>query len=89
MSRAENLTKYTCDICGKNEYAKKNDAAPMQEYRLPMKYYTETGKFSGMTNQRVDLCSDCSRELERTLSEHYDMYMVAYGDVVMKRKEQT
>ena len=35
MSRAENLTKYTCDICGKNEYVKKDDAAPMQEYRLP------------------------------------------------------
>lgn len=88
MSKTENLTKYTCDVCGKEEFVNKGDSAPMQEYRLPMKYYTETGREHGLTNQRVDLCSECLQRLECDLSEHYDMYMVAYGGVVMKRKEQ-
>lgn len=86
MSKTENLIKYTCDICGKNEYAKKDDARPMQEYRLPMKYYDETGRQHGLTNQKIDLCSECLRELEHNLSKHYEMSCVAYLGVKIERK---
>lgn len=84
--KTENLTRYTCDLCKKNEYVNKDDAKPMQEYRLPMRYYNEYGTQHGLTNQRVDLCSDCLRELERVLSEHYDMCFIAYEGVRMNRR---
>jgi hypothetical protein len=86
--RTDNLIRYTCDCCGKCEYASKGETSPMQQYRLPMKYYDETGRNQGYTNQSVDLCSDCLREVERILSVHYDMYCQAYAGVQMiKRKE--
>lgn len=84
--KTENLTRYTCDLCKKTEYLGKNDANPMQQYRLPMKYYDECGRDHGMTNQQVDLCADCLRELGRVLSEHYDMCCIAYVGVRMKRR---
>ena len=85
--KKENLTEYTCDVCGKSVYVNKDDARPMQEYRLPMKYYTETGKESGFTNSTVDLCSECARELESILSKYYDIRCVAYCGVEMKRRD--
>jgi hypothetical protein len=85
--KTDNLTRYTCDCCGKCEYAPKGETAPMQQYRLPMKYYDETGRNHGLTNQSVDLCSDCLRELEQVLSEHYDIYCQAYVGVKMVKRE--
>lgn len=84
--KTENLTRYTCDCCGKCEYADKSESSPMQQYRLPMKYYDETGRKNGLTNQSVDLCSDCLCELERILSVHYNMYCQAYVGTTMKRR---
>jgi hypothetical protein len=83
--KAENLTKYTCDFCGKSEYVKKDDPRPMQEYRLPMKYYTETGREQGMTNQAVDMCRECAEELVRNLSKHYKLCSIAYFGVQAER----
>ena len=84
--KEENLIKYTCDVCGKNEYVKKGESSPTQEIRLPMKYYDETGRQHGLTNQRVDICSECFEALADDLSKHYDMRFVAYGGVEIKRK---
>ena len=84
--KTENLTKYVCDCCGKEEYVKAEESSPFQQYRLPMKYYTETGQDSGFTNQSVDLCRDCLKDLAIVLSKHYELYCVAYGGVVMKRR---
>ena len=83
--KIENLTKYTCDVCGKSEYVKKEACSPMQEIRLPMKYYDETGRQHGLTNQKVDICSECFKTLESDLSKHYDMRFIAYGGVEIKR----
>ncbi len=84
--KTENLTKYTCDACGKSEYVDKKDSSPMQEYRLPMKYFDESGRQYGLTNARVDLCSDCAHELEQNLFKHYDIYSMAYAGVTMTRR---
>ena len=83
--KVENLTKHICDVCGKIEYAKKDETSPMQEIRLPMKYYDETGRQHGLTNQRIDICSECFKVLEKDLSKHYDMCCIAYGGVEIKR----
>lgn len=83
--KVENLTKHICDVCGKIEYAKKDESSPMQEIRLPMKYYDETGRNQGLTNQRIDICSECFKVLESDLSKHYDMAYVAYSGVEIKR----
>lgn len=86
MSRIDDITKYTCDICGKIECVKKGDEPPMQYYVLPMKYYSETGRECGLTKQGVDLCSECARNLEHDLSQYYDMCVVAYAGVRMERR---
>ena len=83
--KGENLTKHICDVCGRIEYAKKGESSPMQEIRLPMKYCDETGRSHGLTNQRIDICSECFKVLESDLSKHYDMYYVEYGGVEIKR----
>jgi hypothetical protein len=85
--KTDNLTRYTCDCCGKCEYATKSETSPMQQYRLPMKYYDETGRNHGLTNSAVDLCKDCSRDLESILSAYYEMYSQAYVGVQMKKRE--
>ena len=79
------LTKHICDVCGKIEYTKKYEFSPMQEIRLPMKYYDEAGRNQGLTNQRIDICSDCFQVLASDLSKHYDMCCVAYSGVEIKR----
>ena len=84
--KTEQLTKYTCDACGYYEFVGKDDPRPMQEYRLPMKYYAENGRQLGLTNQKVDLCSACLAELEQILSKHYDICSIAYEGVRMKRR---
>lgn len=84
--KEENLTKYTCEICGKIEYAKKNESSSMQEIRLPMKYYDETGRQHGLINQKIDICSECFAVLESDLSKHYTMRSVAYYGVDIKRR---
>jgi hypothetical protein len=86
--KTENITKYVCDCCGKYEYVGAKDPSPLQQYRLPMKYYTETGKDCGLTNQSVDLCSDCLRDLATILSKHYELYCIAYSGVEMKRRAE-
>lgn len=83
--KVENLTKHICDVCGKIEYAKKDERSPMQEIRLPMKYYDEAGRNHGLTNQRIDICSECFKVLASDLSKHYDMCCVAYSGVEIKR----
>ena len=83
----ENLTEYTCDVCKKSVYAKQDDARPMQGYRLPMKYYTENGVQRGLTNQTVDLCGECARELESVLSQYYDVCCIAYCGVRMEKRK--
>lgn len=83
--KVENLTKHICDMCGKTEYSKKSENSPMQEIRLPMKYYDERGRLHGLTNQSVDICSECFEVLESDLSKHYDMKFVAYIGVEIKR----
>lgn len=83
--KTENLTKYMCDCCGKTEYTTKNETSLIQQFRLPMKYCSETGKDMGYTNQAVDLCSNCLRELALNLTKHYRLYCVAYGGVTMER----
>ena len=85
--KTENLTKYTCDVCGKSEYVKKDDYSSIQEIRLPMKYYDETGRQNGLTNQKVDICSECFKVLESDLSKHYDMCLIAYCGVEIKRHQ--
>lgn len=85
--KVENLTKYTCDVCGKSECVTKGERSPMQELRLPMKYYDEKGRQQGLTNQRIDICSDCFKTLENYLSKGYDMKIFAYVGVSIKRKE--
>ena len=87
--KTENLTKYTCDACGISEYVDKKESSPMQEYRLPMKYYDESGRNHGLTNASVDLCSKCAHELEHHLSKHYDIYSMAYAGVTMTRRERS
>jgi hypothetical protein len=84
--KTENLTKYVCDCCGKEEYVNAKESSPFQQYRLPMKYYTETGRDMGLTNQCVDLCRKCLSDLAIVLSKHYELHCVAYGGVVMKRR---
>lgn len=84
--KEENLIKYTCDVCGKVECVPKKDISPMRDVRLPMKYYDETGRQHGLTNQWVDVCSECFKALADDLSKHYDMRCVAYGGVEIKRK---
>lgn len=84
--KIENLTKYTCDVCGKSEYANKSESSPMQEICLPMKYYDETGRQHGLTNQKIDICSECFKTMERDLSDHYDMCLIAYSGVEIKRR---
>lgn len=84
--KTENLTKYTCDACGKSEYVDKKDSSPMQEYRLPMKYFDESGRQHGLTNEKVDLCSECAHELELNLFKHYDIYSMAYVGVTMVKR---
>lgn len=81
----ENFTKHICDVCGKIEYTKKDEASPMQEIRLPMKYYDEIGRNHGLINQSIDICSECFKVLESDLSKHYDMSCVAYSGVEIKR----
>ena len=83
--KVENLTKYTCDVCGKTECVPSKESYLMQEIRLPMKYYDETGRQHGLTNQRIDICSECFKTLESDLSKHYDMCLIAYGGVQIKR----
>ena len=83
--KVENLTKHICDVCGKIEYVKKDENSPMQEIRLPMKYYDEAGRNHGLTNQRIDICSECFETLENDLSNYYDMCCIAYGGVEIKR----
>lgn len=83
--KVENLTKYTCDVCGKVAWEPTNESSPMQEIRLPMKYYDKTGRRQGLTNQRIDICSECFSVLESDLSKHYDMCFVAYRGVEIKR----
>lgn len=84
--KTENLTKYVCDCCGKEAYVNAKESSPFQQYRLPMKYYTETGRDCGLTNQSVDLCHDCSKDLAFVLSKHYELHCVAYGGVEIKRR---
>lgn len=86
--KAENLTRYICDICGKTEYARKDERPQMQEIRLPMKYYDETGRQHGLTNQRIDICPACFKTLESDLSEHYFMSSIAYVGVEIKRHDE-
>jgi hypothetical protein len=83
--KLDNLTKYTCDVCGKTEYVSAKEPSPMQEIRLPMKYYDETGRAQRLSNQRVDMCSNCFEALEKDLSKHYDMRCIAYIGVEIKR----
>ena len=83
--KVENLTKYICDVCGKIKYAKKDESSPMNEISLPMKYYDETGRNQGLTNQRIDICSECFKALESDLSKHYYMSYCAYVGVEIKR----
>ena len=85
--KTENIVKYVCDCCGKVEYVNAKDGSPLQQYRLPMKYYSETGRDMGLTNQEVDLCRDCLRDLEDVLSKHYELRCVAYYGVEMKRRK--
>lgn len=82
----KNLVRYTCDMCGKEEYANEGESATMEKYRLPMKYYSETGKDQGLTNQQVDLCRKCTRELVNALLDHYDMCCIAYEGVQIRKK---
>ena len=84
--KTENLTKYTCDACGKSEYLDKKESSPMQEYRLPMEYLDECGRRHGLTNARVDLCSKCANQLAQNLSKYYDIYSMAYAGVTMKSR---
>ncbi len=84
--KTENLTKYVCDCCGKEEYVNVKETSPFQQYRLPMKYYTATGRDCGLTNQSVDLCLNCLKDLACVLSTHYELHSVAYGGIVMKRR---
>lgn len=83
--KIENLTKYICDICGKSECAKKDAAPPMQEIRLPMKYYDEAGGRHELTNQRADVCSECFFVLACDLSERYNMRFIANHGVEIDR----
>ena len=83
--KEENLIKYTCDVCGKNEYVKKGESSPTKEILLPMKYYDETGRQCGLTLQYVDVCPECLKLLVDDLLKHYDMRCVAYFGVEIKR----
>lgn len=83
--KIENLTIHICDVCGKIEHAKKDEVPTIHGIRLPMKYYDETGRNQGLTNQRIDICSECFKVLESDLSKHYDMCYIAYGGVEIKR----
>ena len=85
--KTENIVKYVCDCCGKVEFVNAKDGSPLQEYRLPMKYYSETGRDMGLTNQSVDLCRGCLRELADVLYKNYELWCVAYGGLTMKRRK--
>lgn len=83
--KVENLTIYTCDVCGKIGCVSAKESSPMREICLPMKYYDETGRQQGLTNQRIDICSECFKVLENDLSKTYDMCCTAYVGVQIKR----
>ena len=74
-----------CGARGRLKHVKKEESSPMQEIRLPMKYYDETGKNQGLTNQRIDICFECFKALESALSTHYYMSYCAYVGVEIKR----
>ena len=84
--KTDNLVRYTCDVCKKEEYVNEGQSAPMERYRLPMKYYSETGREQGLTNQAVDLCRKCARGLVNALLNHYDMRSIAYVGVQIEKK---
>ena len=86
--KIENLTQCVCDICGKSVLIGKNQSDPMCTLRLPMKYFSETGRPQGLTNQEVDVCSDCWAELERNLSVHYDMICIPYDGFRIERRHK-
>ena len=52
---------------------------------MPMKYYDVTGRNQGLTNHKIDICSECFKVLESDLSKHYDMSCDAYSGVKIKR----
>lgn len=84
--KTENITKYVCDVCKKIEYVSGKESSPMQEIRLPMKYYDECGRQHGLTNQKIDICHECFAALERDLSQHYEMSCIAYGGAEIERR---
>jgi hypothetical protein len=51
-----------------------------------MKYFDETGRQHGLTNEKVDLCSNCAHELEEILFKHYDIRSIAYFGVTMEKR---
>ena len=86
MIEVINLIRCTCDVCKRSFDVKKTEENPLKRLILPIKYYTETGSFSRVTTDNVDVCKDCLVQMETDLSEHYEMSSVAYGGVSIKRK---
>lgn len=83
------ITRYTCDICGRTfDCLDENPLImPLRRLALPVKHYNETGGFQKLAVSEVEACRDCLVEMEKHLSQRYEMSNTSYVGVEIKKKE--
>ena len=86
MREEINVIRCTCDVCKKRFDVKNPVDNPLKELVLPMRWYDETGRFNRVKTEKVDVCRDCLEQMERALSEHYDMSTISYVGVCISKK---
>ncbi len=83
------ITRYTCDICERTFDCPDSSIRdiPLKRLALPVKHYNETGGFQKLAVSEVEACWDCLVEMERHLSQGYEMTDTSYVGVRIKKKE--
>lgn len=83
------ITRYTCDICGCTFDCpdEKPLNIPLMRLALPVKHYNETGEYQKLAVSEVEACWDCLVEMEKHLSQRYEMSNTSYVGVEIKKKE--
>ena len=87
MKEAINVIRCTCDVCDKSFDVKEEKDNPLTELVLPMCSYDESGNFLKVSADKVDVCEVCLSQMEKDISEHYDISTMFYVGVKIKRKD--
>lgn len=86
--KTENLTKYTCDACGADEYVVDKESAKIREYKLPVRCFgARLSTVPELVTKTIHLCPDCSWRLDEAISTRFKVcYIAGYGLQMERRK---